>query len=601
MHLNERTRNILLAVLLATAVTWLCTTKLLRSFDLWLEDKLYQREVYVNSDIVIIGIDDSDIEEFGPYSSWDRSVMAKALENLGSDPAKAPAVVAIDIQYSGYVNEEGDLRLAKAAENLGNVVTATTASYGVKTTFGSGTVIMEDHSVLGYEEPYDELKAVTTQGSINTMYDTDGVLRHAILYIEPEEGKRIYSMQYEAARIYAEKNGFTLQEPETDGRGHYYVSYSKKPGGFYDGATLKDLVKGELDPNYYAGKIVLIGPYTPGLQDSFVTPIEKAKMMYGVEYQANVIQCLLDGNFKHEAPDYIQIGILWILSLAFFIFCNNRKLRITIPVLIAGVLVSVGISIWLFSLGYIIHALWNPFAIFVMFVIAVTENYIRAAIAKQNVTKTFERYVAPNVVNEILKEGTESLKLGGKTVDIAVLFVDIRGFTTMSERLSPEEVVYILNQYLSMTSACVDRYQGTLDKFIGDATMAFWGAPIADDDAVYHACMAALDIVKGADELSAKLKADINEEIHVGVGVNYGPAVVGNMGSERRMDYTAIGDTVNTSARLEANAPGGMVYVSRSVIDKLNGRMKYEPLEKPIKLKGKADGFEILRLIGPEE
>ena len=220
---------------------------------------------------------------------------------------------------------------------------------------------------------------------------------------------------------------------------------------------------------------------------------------------------------------------------------------------------------------------------------------------RQNVTKTFERYVAPNVVSEILKEGTDSLKLGGKTVDIAVLFVDIRGFTTMSERLSPEEVVFILNQYLSMTSACVDRYHGTLDKFIGDATMAFWGAPIADDDAVYHACMAALDIVKGADELSAKLKAEINEEIHVGVGVNFGPAVVGNMGSERRMDYTAIGDTVNTSARLEANAPGGMVYVSRSVIDRLNGRMKYEPLEKPIKLKGKADGFEILRLLGPEE
>ena len=601
MHLNERTRNIILAVLLATAVTWLCTTKLLRSADLWLEDTLYQREVYVNSDIVIIGIDDSDIEEFGPYSSWDRSIMARALEVLGSDPAKAPAVVAIDIQYSGYVNEEGDLRLAKAAENLGNVVTASTASYGVKTTFGSGTVIQEDHSVLGYEEPYEELKAVTTQGCINTMYDTDGVLRHAILYIEPEEGKRVYSMQYEAARLYAEKNGYQIREPETDARGHYYVCYSKEPGGFYDGTTLKDLVNGNVDPNYYAGKIVLIGPYTPGLQDSFVTPIEKAKMMYGVEYQANVIQCLLDGNYKHEAPDYPQIGILWILSLAFFIFCNNRKLRITVPVLLIGVLISVGVSIWLFSLGFITHALWNPFGIFALFVIAVTENYIRAAIAKQNVTRTFERYVAPNVVNEILKEGTESLKLGGKTVDIAVLFVDIRGFTTMSERLSPEEVVYILNQYLSMTSACVDRYQGTLDKFIGDATMAFWGAPIADDDAVYHACMAALDIVKGADELSAKLKADINEEIHVGVGVNYGPAVVGNMGSERRMDYTAIGDTVNTSARLEANAPGGMVYVSRSVIDKLNGRMKYEPLEKPIKLKGKADGFEILRLIGPEE
>lgn len=171
----------------------------------------------------------------------------------------------------------------------------------------------------------------------------------------------------------------------------------------------------------------------------------------------------------------------------------------------------------------------------------------------------------------------------------------------MSERLSPEEVVFILNRYLSMTSDCVERYQGTLDKFIGDATMAFWGAPLEDDEAVYHACMAALDIVKGADELSAKLKEEIDEEIHVGVGVNFGPAVVGNMGSARRMDYTAIGDTVNTAARLEANAPGGTVYVSRAVIDKLEGRMKYEPLEKPIKLKGKADGFEILKLIGPEE
>ena len=152
-----------------------------------------------------------------------------------------------------------------------------------------------------------------------------------------------------------------------------------------------------------------------------------------------------------------------------------------------------------------------------------------------------------------------------------------------------------------MTSACVERHQGTLDKFVGDATMAFWGAPIEDDDPVYHAALTALDIVKGADELSVKLKAEVNEELHVGVGVHYGPAVVGNMGSERRMDYTAIGDTVNTSARLEANAPGGTIYVSRAVVDALKGRMKYEPLEKPIKLKGKADGFEILRLLGPEE
>ena len=198
-----------------------------------------------------------------------------------------------------------------------------------------------------------------------------------------------------------------------------------------------------------------------------------------------------------------------------------------------------------------------------------------------------------------MKEGTDALKLGGKTVDIAVLFVDVRGFTTMSERLAPEVVVKILNRYLTMASACVDETNGTVDKFVGDAMMAFWGAPIADEDPVYHAAVTALGIVEGAKKISAELKEEIGEELNVGVGINYGPAVVGNMGSEKRMDYTAIGDTVNTSARLEANAPGGTVYISRSCADRLEGRMKFEPLDHPIKLKGKADGFEILRLIGP--
>lgn len=171
----------------------------------------------------------------------------------------------------------------------------------------------------------------------------------------------------------------------------------------------------------------------------------------------------------------------------------------------------------------------------------------------------------------------------------------------MSERLSPEEVVNILNQYLSMTSSCIEKNRGTLDKFVGDATMAFWGAPLPEEDPVYLAAKTALDIVDGAEALNKKLKEEINEELHVGVGVHFGPAVVGNMGSEKRMDYTAIGDTVNTAARLEANAPGGMVYISRAVAEKLGDRMKYESLGDTIKLKGKAEGFEVLKLIGPED
>lgn len=599
--MSKQTQNLLLALFLATVITLLCVAKVFRSPELWLEDKLYQRPVYAETPIVIIGIDDEDIKNFGPYHTWDRSVMASALEKLASDPDNLPAVVAVDTMYSGTSTAEGDTRLAKAAEKLGNVVTATQASFGKKTTFfGSASAVIDYFAVLAYEEPYEELKNVTTQGSINVMYDTDGVARHAFLYVEPE-GKRVYSMPYESARIYADSHGFQIAKPKTDERGHFYVTYTNRPGGFYEGINLSKVINGDVDLKHFKDKIVLIGPYTVGLQDAYITPIEKASMMYGVEYQANVIQCLLDGNYKGDAPEHFQIGAMWLICFAFFLFCNNRKPIFTVPVLFAGEALAIGASIWLFSLGYITHALWIPLGLLIIFIISVGQNYIRAALERQNVTRTFERYVAPNVVEEILKAGTESLKLGGKTVDIAVLFVDVRGFTTMSERLSPEEVVYILNQYLSMTSACVERHQGTLDKFIGDATMAFWGAPIKDDEAIYHAACTALDIVKGAEELSEKLKKEINEEIHVGVGVHYGPAVVGNMGSERRMDYTAIGDTVNTSARLEANAPGSTVYVSRVVADALKGRMKCEPLETPIKLKGKADGFEILRLIGPEE
>ena len=465
--------------------------------------------------------------------------------------------------------------------------------------FGTAsTVYKDDYAILDYIEPYDEVRKVTNQGFINTMFDDDNVLRHSALYLDTD-GQRVYSMPFEGARLYALQQGRDIELPPTDSRGWFYVPFSAKPGDYYDGISLSDVINGEIQPDYFADKLVIIGPYASGLQDAFITAIDRGRMMYGVEYQANVMQCLLDGRYKWEASDILQLAILFVVCFAFFYFCSNRKLRFTVPVFVIGVALAIGAAMLIYEWGYIIHALWIPAGLFILFVAGVARNYINAAIAKQNVTKTFERYVAPNIVGEILKEGTDALKLGGKTVDIAVLFVDVRGFTTMSERLAPEVVVKILNRYLTMASACVDDTKGTVDKFVGDAMMAFWGAPIDDDDPVYHAAVTALGIVEGAKKISDELKEEIGEELNVGVGINYGPAVVGNMGSEKRMDYTAIGDTVNTSARLEANAPGGTVYISRSCADRLEGRMKFEPLDHPIKLKGKADGFEILKLIGP--
>ena len=599
---KSNTKVLAASLIGALIITVLCGSGVFSRAELWVSDELFQRREAVTGDIVVIGIDESDFQALGPYNTWDRSVMAAALDALASDPDNLPAVVAIDTLYAGHTSEEADAALAGSAANLGTVVTASEAHFGTQRTFGT-TVVVNDYAILSYEEPYDELKNAAVEGHINAMYDSDGVMRHAVWYIEPEGdgGRRVYSMAYETASAYAKTKGMTIENPPVDSRGRFFVSYTGGPSDYYDGISISKLINGEVPSSYYAGKIVLIGPYAPGLQDAYFTPIERGEMMYGVEYQANVIQCLLAGNYKVEAPGFIQLCVLFLVCFAFFLFCNNRRLLFAVPALIICEAAAIGCSMMLYSMGYITHVLWIPLGLFVLFVVSVASNYIRAAIAKQSVTKTFERYVAPNIVGEILKEGTDALKLGGKTVDIAVLFVDVRGFTTMSERLSPEVVVKILNRYLTMASACVDDTKGTVDKFVGDAMMAFWGAPIDDDDPVYHAAVTALGIVEGAKKISAELKEEIGEELNVGVGINYGPAVVGNMGSEKRMDYTAIGDTVNTSARLEANAPGGTVYISRSCADRLEGRMKFEPLDHPIKLKGKADGFEILRLIGPAQ
>ena len=594
---NKRSRQLVTALLSALAVALICAAGALNRPDKWLQDTLYEHPEAVSGDVVVIGIDEEALEELGPYNTWDRNVMAAALEALAADPARLPAVVAVDALYIGESDPAADERLAKAAAKLGNVVTGSSAQFGNTLVQGSdGRFYRDNYAILNYEEPYAALKDAGTVGHINAMYDMDGIMRHAILYVEPEAGRRVYSMAWEAAKLFASQQGMDLTEPAVDARGHYFLPYTGDPGAFYDGVSIADLIRGDVPADYYDGRIVLIGPYAAGLQDAYLTPIDRAQQMYGVEIQANAVECILSGNYKSEAGRFPQALVLFIVcALLMWIFLKLSVAKAGI-LAAAALALSIGAAYLLYQAGIVVHPLWIPFGTALLYVGSVASHYVQAALERVRVTRTFERYVAPEVVQEILREGTDSLGLGGKAVEIAVLFVDIRGFTTMSERLQPEQVVYILNRYLTMTSSCVEKNHGTLDKFVGDCTMAFWGAPFTMDDPVYHACRTAMDIVQGAEELSAKLEAETGETLRCGVGVNYGPAVVGNIGSEKHMDYTAIGDTVNTAARLEANAPGGMVYISRVVADMLGDRAKTTSLGGSIRLKGKKEGFEVLSL-----
>lgn len=599
---NKTLKQLLYSLLAALVVTCLIAgAGVLKSLDTRALDAWYQGPKALDGEIILIEIDDRAIDELGPYNTWGRDVMAKALEKLAVDPNARPAAVAIDALYVGETEKENDDRLAAAAKELGCVITATHANIGTKAVMDDdGNLKYDYNAIFDYEEPFDALREASIQGHINAMYDTDGILRHALLYVEPEGGK-VYSMAFEAARAYAKANGMTIEEPPTDAEGHYYVSFSALPGGFDDGYSIVDLINGDISPDEFEGKIVYISPYTIGLQDAYFTPVDHAKQMYGVEYQANVTQAILDGAYKTEINNTPQAIALFIICfIAFFLF-QKVKMKASTAITVGIIGAYIGASFVFYNkkingVGHVLHPLWIPVGVLVLYIVSIVINYVRSVIEKRRVTKTFERYVAPEIVTEILKEGIENLSLGGKTCDIAVLFVDVRGFTTMSERLTPEKVVFILNKYLTMASDCVERNKGTLDKFVGDAMMAFWGAPLAQEDAVYNAVKTAKEIVEGAARVSDELKAEIGEELRVGVGVNFGPAVVGNMGAEKHMDYTAIGDTVNTAARLEANAPGGKVYISRAVADELGDRITYTSLGATIKLKGKAEGFEVLDL-----
>ena len=365
----------------ALLVTVLVGLGMLRRLDRWAQDWLFQRPGIPSGDIVVIGIDEEALELLGPYNTWDRNIMASALEALAEDPEKKPAVTAVDILYAGTSTQQADDRLAAAAGKLGNVITASMAGFGEKITWENGHAVeVQTSAVLAYEEPYEALCSSTAQGHINAMTDVDGVMRHGLLYVEPDgsEESRVYSMAFQTARSYLEQKGLELKPPQTVGKGHFYIPYTAGPGGYYDGVSIAALIGGQVPADYWAGKIVIIGPYAPALQDAYLTPIDKGTQMYGVEIQANVIQSFLEGRRKTEMSDLPQLLFLFLFSTASMILFLRMKVARG-GILCAGLIIcSAFLTFILYAAGFVTHPFWLPFALLTLYILALAAHYIRA-------------------------------------------------------------------------------------------------------------------------------------------------------------------------------------------------------------------------------
>ncbi|MBR1659212.1 MAG: adenylate/guanylate cyclase domain-containing protein [Oscillospiraceae bacterium] len=567
------------------------------SVDSALSDTLLQPSGGTDGEIVVIGMDQRALDALGPMP-WSRSVMAEAIGYLNADPASAPAAIGIDVLFVGESgNPEADEYLAEIAALEENVIVASAATIGNALVQTEDGFYMEDRAVLAWDMPYPALADAVKSGHINANVDADGVLRHCLLYVDVPDYGREYSFARAIYERFCAARGETVNPlPPVTGDGFWYLPFSAGPGGYYDGVSVLDLLEGTVDPDYFSGKIVLIGPYAAGMLDNYITSADHALEMYGVEIQANAIDAFRAGFYPREAARLPQMALVFFISLLALWLFRDRRLLITLPIWAALSAGWIGLCLLLYRRGWVLHALWVPLAVSLLLIGSVASNYIRAARDRHRVVNTFGRYVDPAIMRQLLEKGGEELELGGKTYEIAVLFVDIRGFTTMSESLSPATVVEIINMYLTLTTRCIMRYHGTLDKFVGDCTMAFWNAPLPQPDAVYMACRAAMDMVEGSKALGEELLRRFGRTVSFGVGVHTGPAVVGNIGAPQRMDYTAIGDTVNTAARLESNAPAGTVYISRAVADALGPRARTTSLGGAIRLKGKAEGFEVLKL-----
>ncbi len=563
-----------------------------------ISDSFYQNPHTPDSRIVIIGIDDRALDTYGNLP-WDRDVLADAISALNKNDAEKPAVIGIDLLLSD--ESDNDAKLLEVCANSNNVVMASHAIFGTELMSDSDDDFhLNAYHVEQFEPPFSELSELVMQGHVNAMIDTDGILRHSIWQIDLPNGVSVPSFSRVIAQHYLTVNhAAQLQAPITDSRHRWYVVQQAAPGGYYDNQSVLDLINGDIDPSYYEGKIVLIGPYAVGLQDNYDTPISSGQKMYGVEYQANAISALLNQETVYQVPLELTSIITCILIFLFALYIFRRKFLNAVIVLAFSNAFWVAACLLLFDYGYMFQVFYYPFFSTVVFVVFVGINYTFISIEKAKVARTFERYVAPQVVKELLSDNKNINQLGGRLVDISVMFADIREFTSLTEKLAPKKSVEIVNNYLSMFSECVFESEGTLDKFIGDCIMAFWGAPLAQEDSCQRAALTAINILKQTKIVSKRFKENLGVDIEVGIGIAFGNAVVGNIGGGKRLDFTVIGDTVNTASRLEGAVPGGQIYINKAMADNLKGVYETQLIPN-IKLKGKSENFEVYRLLFDE-
>ncbi len=459
-------------------------------------------------------------------------------------------------------------------------------------------------------------EAAPAAGQINALPDDDGIIRRVPLLMRHGtgyyEGLSLAMLRTMFGGLPVEPlvvraNGYARVEslklgPLTlpvDRELAALVSY-RGPQRTYDYVSLADVLQGRVKPERLAGRIALIGTSAPGLSDIRATPTDA--VMPGVEVHANMLSSALDQKIRQQPAymtglDVAQVVLTGVLA-AVVLPLLSAAAGVGLVALLAAIILWINYSLWTSSL--LVAPLATVMALLVaLFLFNMAWGFLVEGRSKRQLGSMFSQYIPPSLVAEMARDpGRYTME--SRDAELTVLFADVRGFTAISEALTAKELAAYINEYLTRMSAIIAAGRGTLDKFIGDAIMAFWGAPVDDTDHARHAVRVAMDMRREQQALSADFAAKGWPPIDIGIGLNSGPMRVGNMGSQHRLAYTVMGDAVNLGSRLEGltkNYGVGIVIsaATRAAVPDIACRL----LDR-VRVKGKNEAVEIFEPVAPE-
>ncbi len=549
-----------------------------------------------SGNIVIIAIDDKSFQWTKYEWPWPRAYLAQIVNAVNQGGAQ---VVGLDILLTEPGKDpDGDEALAQALSQSPSSV--------------SDLLIFRDpqQNMVSLDLPIKPYRnALKAMGITTIIQDKDAVTRSIQAY-DTYGDQVYYNWAFQVASQYlkssppsnANPNGLTFNGQRVPlHNGLLLVNYNG-PAGTYPTYSAYQVALGDVlkeNPNAFKDKIVLIGATTITLHDVYATPFSAQQPMAGVEVVANAVDTILNGHYLRETLPWAALLIIIFMAILASFISRIQRPSLTIAIMAVGMILYAAVTYFTFLMeGLYIPTVAPQLMLFLGVVLPTLEQSVSQELEKRRVRNLFSRFISPEMVDQLI--GTQDINSLNKRANLSILFSDIRGFTTLSEKLAPEEVVSVLNPYLEAMTKVIEKFGGTVDKYEGDAIVAFFGEPVVHEDHALRAVRTAAEMHKALADLHQLWgKQGRPFRIEIGIGVNSGEVFVGLLGSAQRINYTIIGDNANLASRLQdlTKTYQWPILISGSTYDQVKDEFEAELADSVI-VKGRSESIKVYKLMG---